>query len=46
MGIDRPSLYSAFGNKEQLFRKALDRYQKGPMSYLTEALSPDGPGCG
>ena len=38
MGINRPSLYSAFGNKEQLFRKALDRYQKGPMSYLTEAL--------
>src|SRR5947208_17091961 len=27
MGINRPSLYAAFGNKEQLFRKALDRYQ-------------------
>src|SRR5262249_27716280 len=26
MGINRPSLYCAFGNKEQLFRKALDRY--------------------
>ena len=26
MGINRPSLYAAFGNKEQLFRKALDRY--------------------
>jgi AcrR family transcriptional regulator len=38
MGINRPSLYSAFGNKEQLFRKALDRYQTGPMSFLTEAL--------
>jgi AcrR family transcriptional regulator len=38
MGINRPSLYSAFGNKEQLFRKALDRYQKGSMSYLNEAL--------
>jgi AcrR family transcriptional regulator len=24
MGINRPSLYAAFGNKEQLFRKALD----------------------
>ena len=23
MGIDPPSLYAAFGNKEQLFRKAL-----------------------
>ena len=37
MGINRPSLYAAFGNKEQLFRKALDRYQTGPMSFLTEA---------
>jgi AcrR family transcriptional regulator len=26
MGINRPSLYAAFGNKEALFRKALDRY--------------------
>jgi len=26
MGINRPSLYSAFGNKEELFRKALERY--------------------
>src|SRR6266436_4885968 len=39
MGINRPSLYAAFGNKEQLFRKALDRYQTGHMSFLTEALS-------
>src|ERR1700738_4798674 len=38
MGINRPSLYAAFGNKEQLFKKALDRYQTGPMSFLTEAL--------
>jgi AcrR family transcriptional regulator len=38
MGINRPSLYSAFGNKEQLFHKALDRYQTGPMSFLAEAL--------
>src|SRR5262245_24579962 len=39
MGINRPSLYAAFGNKEQLFRKALDHYQTGPQSFLTEALS-------
>jgi AcrR family transcriptional regulator len=38
MGINRPSLYAAFGNKERLFRKALDRYQMGPMSFLTKAL--------
>jgi AcrR family transcriptional regulator len=38
MGINRPSLYAAFGNKEQLFRKALDHYQTGPQSFLSEAL--------
>ena len=26
MGINRPSLYAAYGNKEALFRKVLDRY--------------------
>ena len=30
MGINRPSLYAAFGNKEQLFHKALDHYKDGP----------------
>jgi AcrR family transcriptional regulator len=25
-GINRPSLYGAFGNKEEMFRKAFDRY--------------------
>ena len=39
MGINRPSLYAAFGNKEQLFRKALDQYQTGPQSFLTEAFA-------
>jgi AcrR family transcriptional regulator len=39
MGINRPSLYAAFGNKEQLFRKALDRYQTGPQSFWGEALA-------
>jgi AcrR family transcriptional regulator len=38
MGINRPSLYAAFGNKDSLFRKALSRYAKGPSSYLTDAL--------
>ena len=38
MGINRPSLYAAFGNKEQLFRKALDHYQAGPQSFLAEAM--------
>ena len=38
MGINRPSLYAAFGNKEELFRKALDRYSQGPAAYTYEAL--------
>ena len=38
MGINRPSIYAAFGDKEQLFRKALDRYAEGPASYACEAL--------
>ena len=38
MGINRPSLYAAFGNKEELFRKALDRYGQR-MGCVNEALS-------
>jgi AcrR family transcriptional regulator len=38
MGINRPSLYAAFGNKKSLFRKVLQRYSKGPSVYLSEAL--------
>ena len=38
MGITKPSLYSAFGNKEELFRKALDRYVDGPGGYVPVAL--------
>jgi AcrR family transcriptional regulator len=38
MGINRPSLYAAFGNKEALFRKALDRYTEGPAAYVRKAL--------
>jgi len=29
LGIEKPSLYAAFGNKEELFLKALDRYASG-----------------
>ncbi|MFH9426517.1 TetR/AcrR family transcriptional regulator [Streptomyces sp. NPDC017529] len=38
MGITRTSLYAAFGNKEDLFRKALERYTEGPASYGARAL--------
>ena len=39
MGINRPSLYAAFGDKESLFRKVLDRYDSGPAAYVREALN-------
>ncbi len=37
-GVERPALYSAFGNKEALFRKALDRYSERYLDYIPEAL--------
>src|SRR6476619_2341029 len=39
MGINRPSLYAAFGNKEELFKKALERYSTGPACYVNDALT-------
>lgn len=38
MGITRPSLYAAFGNKESLFRKALDLYEQEKLAYTRRAL--------
>ena len=38
MGITKPSLYGAFGNKEQLFHKALDLYETEKLAYTREAL--------
>ncbi|MFT8245590.1 TetR/AcrR family transcriptional regulator [Roseomonas sp. BN140053] len=37
-GVERPALYSAFGNKEALFRRALARYHERYLGYLPEAL--------
>ncbi|OXR45943.1 HTH-type transcriptional repressor ComR [Nocardia cerradoensis] len=39
MGINKPSLYAAFGNKEELFGKVLARYLDGPGAYATAALN-------
>jgi AcrR family transcriptional regulator len=39
MGITRPSLYAAFGNKESLFRKALDLYEREKLEYIGKALT-------
>jgi AcrR family transcriptional regulator len=38
MGINPPSLYAAFGSKEALFRRAMDRYENGPGGYTPKAL--------
>jgi AcrR family transcriptional regulator len=38
IGINRPSLYAAFGNKETLFRKALDRYEK-TVAFVLDAIN-------
>ncbi|MFD3314875.1 TetR/AcrR family transcriptional regulator [Streptomyces sp. NPDC058656] len=38
MGISTTSMYAAFGNKEALFRRALERYTEGPSGYLPRAL--------
>jgi AcrR family transcriptional regulator len=39
MGIERPSLYATFGNKEELFRKVLDRYACTVSEFATDALN-------
>jgi AcrR family transcriptional regulator len=38
MGINRSSLYATFGDKETLFRLAMDRYAAGPLAFLSESL--------
>lgn len=37
MDITRTSMYAAFGNKDALFRSALQRYTEGPASYGVSA---------
>jgi len=39
MGITRPSLYATYGNKEELFRKVLDRYEQSHLCFVAEALA-------
>jgi AcrR family transcriptional regulator len=38
MGITKPSLYACFGNKEALFRKALDLYERDKLCYVQAAM--------
>ncbi len=39
MGVTRPSLYCAFGNKEELFKKALDLYEREKLAFIDQALA-------
>ncbi|MFJ3720856.1 TetR/AcrR family transcriptional regulator [Streptomyces sp. NPDC090057] len=39
MGINRTSMYAAFGNKEELFHQAVARYAEADMAYAREALA-------
>jgi AcrR family transcriptional regulator len=38
-GVERPALYSAFGNKETLFLRALERYYAHYMDFIPAALA-------
>ncbi|MFF1878948.1 TetR/AcrR family transcriptional regulator [Leifsonia sp. NPDC058230] len=39
MGINRPSLYAAFGNKEETFKRAVERYATVDMAYVDDAIA-------
>jgi AcrR family transcriptional regulator len=38
MGINRSSMYAVFGDKQQLFRQAMDRYRGRRMAHIRTAL--------
>jgi AcrR family transcriptional regulator len=39
MGINRSSMYAAFGDKEAVFHRVMERYRKARMSYIRQALA-------
>ena len=39
MGINPPSLYAAFGDKQQLFDEVVERYQSDPTNFIAAALA-------
>jgi AcrR family transcriptional regulator len=43
MGINPPSLYAAFGSKEDLFREAVDHYNAPERSITAQVLRGDAP---
>lgn len=38
LGINKPSMYAAFGNKEELFKKVLARYTAGPVAFVRDVV--------
>ena len=38
IGVESPALYSAFGNKEALFRRVLERYYERYLDFFPKAL--------
>jgi TetR/AcrR family transcriptional repressor of nem operon len=43
LGIGRQSLYATFGNKQNLYALALDRYREINAALLLESLTEEGP---
>src|ERR1700746_1274147 len=39
MGINRSSMYAAFGDKESIFHRVMERYRAGRMTYIRQALA-------
>lgn len=39
MGINPPSLYAAFGDKQTLFDEVIERYQSDPTDFIAAALA-------
>lgn len=39
MGMNKTSIYSAYGSKEELFQKALNRYANGPVKFVADSLN-------
>lgn len=44
-GVERPALYAAFGNKEALFRRVLDRYNERHLDGCRLLLSKRSARC-
>src|ERR1700746_3749669 len=39
MGINRSSIYAAFGDKESVFHRVMERYREARMTYIRQALA-------